>query len=75
MYLFEEELGLPQDCTHVSWVPLSLHSLFLTSSYLNLHFGTQGRLLRLETLPYKQETGTKEAFGVQGAPQHPAWFQ
>ena len=41
---------------------LSLCSLpYLTSSYLNLHFGTQGRLLRLETIPYTQETGDKKA--------------
>lgn len=60
----EEELG-PCPRLHSCFMgapSLSLHSLSsLTGNYLNLHFGTQGRLLRLETLPYKQETGTKEA--------------
>ena len=55
--------------------PLSLHPLpSLIINYLNLLIGTQGRSGRLETVPYKQETGDTERLLYPGAPQCPAWF-
>ena len=41
--------------------PLCLHSLLsLISNCLNLPFGTEGRSWKLESIPYKQETGDRE---------------
>ena len=56
--------------------PLSLHPLSsLISSCSNLPFGTQERLWRLESVPYKQETGDMERLPCPGAPKGPAGFQ
>ena len=46
--------------------PLSLQPLpSLISSCSNLPFVTQGKLWRLESVPYKQETGDTERFPTQ----------
>ena len=53
--------------------PLSLHPLpCLISNCLNLPFGTQGRSWRLESVPYKQETGNTGRLRYSGDPQGPA---
>ena len=55
--------------------PLSLHPLpYLIINYLNLLIRTQGKSPRLESVPYKQETGDTERLRYPGAPQCPAWF-
>ena len=55
--------------------PFSLHPLpYLIINYLNLLIRTQGKSRRLESVPYKQETGDTERLLYPGAPQCPAWF-
>ena len=56
--------------------PLSLHPLpSLISSSSNLPFATQGRSWGLESIPYKQETGSTERLLCPGALEGPTWFQ
>ena len=48
---------------------LFLHSFpSLISNCLNLPFGTQGRSWRLESVPYKQETGNTGRLRYSGDP-------
>ena len=62
----------PQVCTNcfLTVSPLSLHPLpSVISNCLNLPFGAQGRSWRLESVAYKQETGTTGRLLYSGDPQ------
>ena len=69
---------LPQGCTIVSWLPLPClwSSIFpsLLSNCLNLHFRTQGRSQKLESIPHKQEMET-EKLPCPRSPQGPCQFK